>query len=95
MFSIEVKWLVMHRKQKHMAHNHEKINTVKRNRFWKGQRPKISYHKCIQELKGKDEQLIEKIERERINRVSGLCGTITKFLPFISSEPQKERKKRG
>lgn len=41
------------------------------------------------------EQLIEKIERERINRVSGLCGTITKFLPFISSEPQRERKKRG
>lgn len=39
------------------------------------------------------EQLIEKIER--INRVLGLCGTITKFLPFISSEPQKERKKRG
>ena len=61
MFSIEVKWLVMHRKQKHVAHNHEKINTVMRNRFWKGQRPKTSYHKCIQELKGKDEQLIEKI----------------------------------
>jgi len=31
MFSIEVKQLVMHRKQKHMAHNHEKINTVKIN----------------------------------------------------------------
>ena len=61
MFSIEVKQLVMHRKQTHMAHNHEKISTVKINRFWKGQRPKISYHKCIQELKGKDEQLIEKI----------------------------------
>lgn len=61
MFRVEVKWLVMHRKQKHMAHNHEKINTVKRNRFWKDQRPKISYHKCIQELKGKDEQLREKM----------------------------------
>ena len=39
------------------------------------------------------EQLIEKIETERINRVSGLCGIVTKFLPFISSEFQKERKK--
>lgn len=38
------------------------------------------------------EQLIEKIER--INRVLGLCGTITKFLPFISSEPQKKEKER-
>ena len=24
--------------------------------------------------------------------VSGLCGTVTKFLPFISSEPQKEER---
>lgn len=70
----------MHRKQKHVAHNHEKINTVMRNRFWKGQRPKTSYHKCIQELKGKDEQPIEKIVniRRQIQNVKKKKEIITK-----------------
>lgn len=51
-----------------------------RNRFWKGQRPKTSCHKCIQELKGKDEQLIEKIVniRREIQNVKKKKEIITK-----------------
>lgn len=39
------------------------------------------------------EQLIKNTEAKRIHRISGLCGTVTKYLPFMPSEFQKERKK--
>ena len=47
-------------------------------------------------LKGKKQNKTNKQKNKtKKNRALGICGTITKYLAFVSSESQKDRRKSG